>query len=315
MIINKEKPLYIQAVTGKLKVDNLGLADAHAHLYVKVEGNSANKNIEISNFSLIKEELQKFVSLGGSFVVDCQPGYCGRNVNILLQLSRQSGISVIAVTGFHKYEYYPKHSVLWKYNKKQAYNFFLDEIKNACKESSNVQVKAGAIKVAFIGCLENQYLILTEAALEAAMETNKPIIVHTEKGHNIGLFIDLALSRGVNPANVLLCHMDKNNNDDFHQELVEQGFFLEYDTFLRPKYYPRQVVYPLLRQLSKKHFLNKILIGTDIANNKMWESFAENGGYRGFYQDIENNLSQVKLDYKKVIPEISSNTVKFFSRI
>ena len=54
----------------------------------------------ITNRSL--QELQESYAHGGRTIVDAQPGFFGRDAEILRRLSVQSGVQIVAVTGFHK---------------------------------------------------------------------------------------------------------------------------------------------------------------------------------------------------------------------
>ncbi|MCJ7471383.1 MAG: hypothetical protein MUP02_01045, partial [Actinobacteria bacterium] len=222
-----------------------GLADSHTHLWMN-DGDIDNKAVtDHTGFQLLRKILSDFKRSGGSFIVDCTPYGCGRDANVLLYLSKLSGIKIISVTGFHKRKYYLNDFSIWDMDRKQATRFFLDEIQDKLREAKDPTIKAGAIKAAFTGTLEGQYLVLSLAAVEASKESGLPLIVHTEKGSNTEKLISLLKKEKMDFSRVLLCHMDKNNDKDLHSDLIDQGIFLEYDTFLRPKYDPEVNVFPL----------------------------------------------------------------------
>ncbi|GAH28290.1 unnamed protein product, partial [marine sediment metagenome] len=251
----------------------------------------------IKDFSFIKSELINYKTCKGDSVIDCQPFECGRNGNKLYELSIESGVNVIAVTGFHKRQYYPRISKIWKMSKQGASDFFIKEIQTGLEETINSEktIKASAIKIAFIGKLEDQYLILTEAALAAAAKTDRPIIVHTEKGHNIELLIDFLKERKIDCSKVLLCHMDKRNDFNLHRLLAHNSFYLEYDTFLRQKYNPEENAWPLLINMIKNGYYKSVMIGSDISGIDMWRSINKNFGLGSYFNNIKEKLFSMKI--------------------
>ncbi|MFZ3086226.1 MAG: hypothetical protein WA097_06205 [Candidatus Hydromicrobium sp.] len=300
-------------VTGIETVDTIGLVDSHTHLWIDT-GNIINDSLSrIDDFQLIKEALIDFKKAGGSLIVDCTPYGCGRDANVLYELSRISGVKIISVTGFHKQQYYLKNSILWSISEKQAFKFFLDEIQNGFTEAKGIGSKPGAIKIAFTGILKGQYATLSLAAVKASKETGLPVVVHTEKGLNTEQLIDFFKEHEMDMSRVLLCHMDKNNNSNLHKTLIKKGVYLEYDTFLRPKYNPEDNVIPLLKDMILSGYAGKILIGSDIDNNTMWKNVGDSGGLGGFFESIEKKLTDQQIKYNNILPLMGFNSFDFFS--
>ena len=83
-------------VTGPIPLNEAGVVDAHSHAYIeRVSGVSAGAPV-LDNTQAVTMELQEFLKLGGDMIVDCQPPGCGRNANILKEISCSSGVRVIA---------------------------------------------------------------------------------------------------------------------------------------------------------------------------------------------------------------------------
>ena len=61
-------------------------------------------------------------------MLDCQPPGCGRDANMLVQLSRESGVNIIACTGFHRKKYYPQDYELFAWKAEQVAEFFIEEL-------------------------------------------------------------------------------------------------------------------------------------------------------------------------------------------
>jgi hypothetical protein len=81
-----------QAVTGLISADQVKLADAHAHVWIAPPvGVTAENRLELNNYDAIKAELSDSRAAGGTTLVDCQPGGCGRDANRLLALAQATG--------------------------------------------------------------------------------------------------------------------------------------------------------------------------------------------------------------------------------
>ena len=93
----------IMTVTGPMALEEAlhGATDAHTHVWIDPVAGQAPGSPAIADWELVLAELRAYKALGGSAVVDCQPGGCGRNVGKLLALSQASGVRVVACTGFY----------------------------------------------------------------------------------------------------------------------------------------------------------------------------------------------------------------------
>ena len=318
----------IQTVKGMIKKDYMGIVDSHSHLWIDEVDSSCKKNCPapvINDFAVIKKELKKYkdakinsISNGYTSIIDCQPGYCGRNGNKLLELSELTGVNIISVTGFHKKDYYPSGSPVWKMSRKSAAILFEEEIKNNLVETSgagykNNKIRAGAIKIAFKGALDDLYRILTEAAVDASMATGAPLIVHTDKGLEVEKLLTFFEEREIPLSKVMLCHMDKRADIKLHKYLADKSIYLEYDTFNRIKYDPEKNVWPLLVEMIKEGYGSSIMIGSDPGDNSLWENIIKKGGLAGFFKDIAEKLSDSGIETADIENIIKKNAQNFLS--
>ncbi|MCB0192709.1 MAG: hypothetical protein KDJ65_12260 [Anaerolineae bacterium] len=267
----------IQTVLGPVPIEDVKLADAHAHVWISPPKGVAPKHqLELNKFQSIDAELKDFRSAGGTTLIDCQPGGCGRDARMLAKFSETHGLHITSTTGFHLERYYPSGSWLWTSSEQPAIDYFVSELTSGLREYG--EALATTIKVGFEGKIEGQTRILMEAAAEAARQTGAAILVHTEQGFNaeeLPLFFD---DRGVPPQQVYLCHLDKRADFGLHQELAQAGMLLGYDTFARSKYKPRKTSWPLLMQMIRRGFEDHIAIGLDLARNTMWQHYGGEPG-------------------------------------
>ena len=306
----------IRTVKGITEAGNFNYVDAHTHVWLKKD-EIRDKNFipEESNFSLIKSCIEDFKKCNGSLLVDCTPYGCGRDVNKLRDISIETGVEIVAVTGFHKRDYYPPDFRIWEFDQMEAVSFFTQEITTGFKETldKDVKIKAGLIKIHFIGSLDNNYKKLTDAAIQTAFETHLPILVHTEMGVNIEWFADYIVDKGISPKKIVFCHVDKRNELIFHEKLASRGFYLEYDTFLRKKYDPEKNTYPLIDHMLKSGFKNSIMVGSDIFGNTMWSDLKSGSGYDGFFTKLDNYLSSTFGDLEIAKKLLGANAARFLS--
>ena len=317
---------FVQTVNGIREKDCLGIIDSHCHLWIENINSGYKKKdskFKVDNFSIMKEALERFknddiygISNGYSTIIDCQPWGCGRNGNKLLELSKITGVNIISVTGFHKKEYYPSDSPIWKMSRKDAAKFFASEVENGLKETleTNYQdskIKAGAIKIAFIGDLKDQYSILTEAAIDTSLLTGAPLIVHTERGLGVEKLVSFFKKKEISFSKIMLCHMDKRADIEFHRYLADKSIYLEYDTFMRSKYKPDKNVWPLLIKMVREGYSRSVTIGSDLSSNSSWKTINSEKGLSGFFKSIVERLASLDIDTADIENIIKKNAQNF----
>ena len=123
----------IQTVTCPIAVDEVRLADAHAHVWIEPpEGVASEAALRLHDAEAIRAELNDFYSAGGTTLIDCQPGGCGRDGNRLAELARATGVHITASTGFHQQKYYPPEYWLWSASAEEAATYFVEELTVVC---------------------------------------------------------------------------------------------------------------------------------------------------------------------------------------
>jgi predicted metal-dependent phosphotriesterase family hydrolase len=259
-----------QTVTGLAPVEDVRLADAHGHVWIRPsQGVSNEARLELCDYEPIEAELADFRRAGATTIVDCQPGGCGRDARMLVRLARATGLHITATTGFHRQRYYPAADWLWSALEEKATAYFVEELDFGTRETEGL-VPATTIKIGYEGFLEGQSLILMVAAAEAARHTGAAILCHTERGKNVEALPSFFGDRGVAADRLYICHMDKRPDFGLHRELAQAGALLGYDTFVHARHDPEQGVWPLLKKMVADGLGNRIAIGLDLAEAVMW---------------------------------------------
>jgi 5-phospho-D-xylono-1,4-lactonase len=269
----------IQTVRGPIKKEQRGFSHSHEHLFL-ADGQPAkvNPSLRIDSYSLTVEEMFLFKQVGGNTIVDAQPLGCGRMEEALVQASMETGINIIASTGFHKLAFYPEDHWIFSFNQEQLADVFKRELTEGMYVGTDrdiptvkIEAKAGLIKTAIdeerVKDKDKKWFY---AAAEAAVETGFPIMCHTESESQAVSLAEFYLNKGVSPNQIIVCHLDRTLNGlHVHKELGEQGIFLEYDTIGRFKYHNDEEEAKLIIQMLEWGLEDKILLGLDTTRERM----------------------------------------------
>jgi 5-phospho-D-xylono-1,4-lactonase len=236
----------VMTVLGPAAPHTLGVTDAHSHAWIEPVAGADPAAPRLDDMPLLAARLAAFAAAGGGALIDCQPGDCGRNGNRLAQLSHQTGVQIVACTGFHLRHYYGPVAPLWDMTAEQACDYLETEIRDGLAETRGTDrpVWPGFMKIAAEATLAACPRRLFEAAAQASVRTGYAIEIHTERGADVEAILSFFRGQGVAANRLVFCHIDKRPDFGLHRELVEEGVLLEYDTFFRPKYAPEEHVWP-----------------------------------------------------------------------
>lgn len=282
----------VTTVLGTVPLAELGVTDAHNHVWIEPVRGAVDDSPVLNQYNGILAELEDYHKAGGSAILDCQPGGCGRNAVILADLSLTSGVTLVCSTGFHRKRYYPPDYWLWNASPEEAADYFTAELTESVEEtrSQPFKVKAGFIKIACEASLADTPMNLLQGAAMAAAATKTALEVHTERGAGAETILEYFLSRGVVADQVVLCHLDKRPDIGLHTELIQAGALLEYDTFYRPKYDPETNLWPLIEKMANAELDHGIALATDMAESSTWAHLGGGPGLTGLLAVIQPRL-------------------------
>jgi phosphotriesterase-related protein len=305
-------PRQVQSVLGKRSYDSLGITDAHNHVWIEQVPGADPAAPVLDHFDNILEELQAYRAEGGGSLLDCQPAGCGRNGRILAQLSKKSLVNIIACTGFHRRKYYPPDFWLFSASSSRAAEFFLSELNTAMEETKNEPqpVRAGFIKLALESSWDASPGILLEGAAEAARQAETLVEIHTEKGELAEKAVIYFDEHGVDPAKLVLCHMDKRPDICLHKELARFGALLEYDTFYRPKYDPEANLWPLIEKMTGEGFSDHVVLATDMAEYAMYSTYSKGPGLASLPTKIKMRLTDMGISENSIQQMLGGNIAR-----
>jgi phosphotriesterase-related protein len=254
---------------GDISPENLGWCQCHEHLFV-ADGPSrkVSKALYMDDYDKSLAELKMYREAGGTSLVDAQPYGCGRMARELVRASQESGVNIVAVTGFHKTEFI-EDGVLDKGGDALT-RIYIEEVAQGME---GLSARAGLVKCAAVpGEMDASpaYTMLFDAAAHAAAETGAPVLVHTDTGVDAMRLLDYYSRFGITPSRVIICHMDRSCSDlKVHEAVAEAGAYLEYDTIHRLKYKSDEDELLLIAHMAEHGYLNRLLMGMDTTNERL----------------------------------------------
>jgi phosphotriesterase-related protein len=282
----------VMTVLGPRPLEHVGICDAHNHVWIDVVPGAAPDSPHLNDSAQILTELVEYRLAGGNTILDCQPVGCGRNAIHLYELSRASGVNLVACTGFHRQRYYASDYWLWQRTADEVSQYLIREFAQGLEETRNQAqiVRPGFIKFACEIDLAHTPQPALEGVAFAAATTRTAIEIHTEKGGDAENIVRYFLDHDVSAHQLILCHIDKRPDFGLHSSLAQAGVLLEYDTFYRAKYAPQHNLWPLIEKMIFAGLSSSMALATDIAEENMRRS-AGGPGFVGFLTIIRAGLA------------------------
>jgi predicted metal-dependent phosphotriesterase family hydrolase len=245
----------------------------------------------------IAEELHDVYAAGGRTMVDTMPADCGRNVLKLAEVSRLSGIQIIAPTGIHLPVYYPPHHWQYVLPEEQLTQLFVDDVEigidrydyhSPVVERSDH--KAGMIKVASGDePFDDNLKKIFRAVVATHKKTGVPILTHTNGGRHAVAQAELFHRLGADLRHVVISHVDRCNDWGYHQALMQTGVRVEYDSAFRWKEGDENFTFLLLEKLLPD-YPDQITVGMDAARHTYWKSYGGKPGLTYLLTDFVTEL-------------------------
>lgn len=301
----------IRTVRGDIKPEELGYCQCHEHLFI-AKGLSGEKvpSLIMEDMDKTIEELSLYYDRGGRAVVDAQPVACGRMAEELRIASEQSGVHIIASTGFHKLDFYKSNHFVYQmdleeltllFSQEITLGMFVDHVNGDEIPSKRGRAKAGIIKTASDGRdirLKKGdlpvYKKLFTAAGKAAFLTGAPVITHLEMGRGAESQLEILTSQGIDPSRIIMSHLDRvltNDMKDYQLQVAKSGVYLQFDTIGRYKYHDDKREAEFIAMLCEKGYSNQILLGLDTTNERL-KSYGASIGLDYIFDTFQQHLKE-----------------------
>lgn len=274
----------VVTVNGPLPAAALGVVDAHDHLCVR---SPAQPGGEIDDPELVIEEVREARATGIGAIVELTPIGLGRRPDVLRRVSAETGVPVIAATGYHRDAHYPAghwvHEAPTELLARRVLADLVDGMHPRDWEGDAPAdpARAGVIKVGAsyqrISPGERRRL---EAAAAGSAAAGVGVVVHTEIGTCGHEIVDVLLDAGAAADRIALAHLDRNPDLELHAEVAARGVSLVYDTIGRIKYRPESTLLDLVEGMVAAGFGDRIVLGLDLGTRDYYHSFGGGPGMR-----------------------------------
>ncbi|MEG9608885.1 phosphotriesterase-related protein [Citrobacter portucalensis] len=257
-----------------MNFDPTGYTWVHEHLHIDLSGFKNNLDCRLDQYDLICQEMKDLRALGVSNIIEMTNRYMGRNPQFMLDLMRETGINVVACTGYYQDAFFPEHVAARSVE--QLAQEMVDEIVIGidCTE-----LKAGII--AEIGSSEGGITPLEEkvfiAAARAHIETGRPISTHTSFSTMGVEQLVLLQAHGVDLSRVTVGHCDLKDNLDNILRMIDLGAYVQFDTIGKNNYYPDEKRIGMLHELRNRGLLNRVMLSMDITRRSHLKANGGNG--------------------------------------
>lgn len=277
---------FVRTVLGDIDAGDLGITYSHEHLVI-----DGGRPVELEPDFLLADvarmaiEVGEAAALGLHSVVDAMPADAGRNAIKLAELSRLTGVNIVAPTGLHHERYYgPSH---WsnRIDEEELADLFTADVEEGIDANDysgpvvhRTTFRAGVVKIA--GSLDGpstRDARIFAAAAETHRRTGVPIITHCEGGTGAVEQLRLLADLGVAARHVTLSHVDKIVDRGYHRELLATGATAEYDQAFRWEARENGTLI-LLEAMIEDDLADRIVLGMDAARQGYYRVYGGRPG-------------------------------------
>lgn len=224
----RRSPGVVQTVQGPIDASKLGFTLPHEHIFASSAGFMQTWPEFFGGrakfINKVVDKLKEAKDEGVDTIVDVTPTDIGRDIRLLQEVSRKSGVQIVACTG---HWLYPSLSMSAR-TVEEITEFFVLEIKRGIE---GTDIKPGVIKVATDREGVTPFI---EKALRAAARASKatgiPVTTHTLAVERAGeKQAAIFEAESLNAARVCLGHSDESDDMTYLTGLAKRGYTIGMD--------------------------------------------------------------------------------------
>ncbi|MFH9348774.1 phosphotriesterase [Kitasatospora sp. NPDC017646] len=260
----------VRTVLGDIDPAELGVTDSHDHLFIRSRRFPGQ---ELDDPAAAEDVLRAYATTGGRTLVQWTPWGMGRGADALAELSRATGVHIVAATGAHQTAHYapghfPAANDDGQDHRPAPYadlaERFVTELATGLPGAPQ-GVRPGLIKIADdAGPLTAHTRRTMAAAAEAHHATGAPIAVHLEPdGDPHGVLRRLHGRHGVRPDRIVLGHLTRFTDRALHRSLAAEGVFLALDSPSRIGHPADLQAFDVIADLVEAGLADRLLLGAD----------------------------------------------------
>ena len=218
----------INSVLGPIDTSKLGFTLPHEHLTASSAGLPFTYPEVVDRDWVLKaavEDLSRARNGGVVTMVDVSPIDLGRDVELMKEVSRESGMQFICATGC----WLDVPRSFWGRSPDYIASLWIREIEVGIERTG---IKAGIIKVATSDPIQEPEQLMLRASAKAHKQTGVPISTHTPRSSRIGEEqIRILQEEGVDPHSVYIGHACNTLDLEYHKRMLDTGVYLGWDIY------------------------------------------------------------------------------------
>ena len=291
---------FARTVLGDIEPAELGVIDAHEHIII-AGGRPGEMSADfiLADADKAVEELSRAKAQGLGTVVDAMPCGLGRDAEALADVSRRSGVHVIAPTGIHTPAWYVDIHWSNRLGADQLAPLMMADVTEGIDRLDytgpiveRTGIRAGVIKIGGTADFPtDRDAAVFEAAAIAQRETGVPILTHADGGVRGVEQARFLADHGADLSHVLLSHVDKVVDREYHRELAATGARVELDQGFRWQDGPNGTL-QVLEWLAEDGLTDHVTLGLDAARQGYWEVYGGGPGITWFVDGLSALLAE-----------------------
>ena len=285
---------FVRTVLGDIEPADLGITYAHEHLVIDPgRPTELFPDFLLDDVDRMVSELAAPVAAGLRAVIDAMPIDGGRNPAKLAEISRRTGIHVVAPTGLHHARFYADDHWSTRASEGEAADRFTREVTDGIDGRPE---RAGVIKIAGSegGPSERDRPIFAAAAI-TQRRTGVPILTHCEAGSGALEQLRFLADHGADLGHVVLSHVDQVVDRGYHREILATGASVEFDQSFRWADRPNGTL-TLLGWLAEDGLTDRVVLGMDAARRGYLRVYGGSPGLDYLLRDFSRMMASVGID-------------------
>jgi phosphotriesterase-related protein len=209
----------------------------------------------------LTQNMVELKKLGVDTMVDVTPPLMGRDPALMQEISRRSGVNIIACTGFYTRHGSGLTNYFASWTPDEIAELMLLELN---KGMAGTDIRAGCIKVATetgdLSDLDKKVLL---AAGKAQAKAGVPLYTHTEVGKFVTEQMDIFTSAGADMRQVIIGHLSDLADLNYHIGVAKRGANVGMDRIGLELYQPSSVHVQVLAALLAGGYQNQVILSLD----------------------------------------------------
>ncbi|MDT8719346.1 hypothetical protein IAI10_22075 [Clostridium sp. 19966] len=254
----------INSVLGKIKPNELGITLMHEHITWDRAGAKSTKEYDIEQVvNTMLPYLLDIKSCGCNTFVDASTLGSGRDLRILQECAKRSGLNILTNTG------------AWD-GSNQEEKFIPDTLKGKSIDEiveiwtsdftngmEGTDIKPAYIKLALgdTGKITEFQEKILRAAARTSIKTKLPIQCHTIPAHSALKAVKIVEDEKLSLDKFIWVHGDVEQNFEIITELLGKGIWIEFDYIGRCKEFSWQA--EAIKKLKQNNMLDRLLLSQD----------------------------------------------------